>query len=371
MSQLKLGVMTLYLNNQKQIEERSYFRRLLTESKRLGIHAFLFTPEDVDHSRSKIYALHFDPVKKKWWRAWTSFPDMIFDRCRFQTTYRFRKLSEFRSRYPHLNYLNRPLSNKWRIYQLFAENPLISDHLPDTKLFRNIRQLFTFIAKHRVIFLKPVNGTGGRGILRIERIGRDTYYVRGRDAKRRIIPEQTVGIRTLTRKVYAWVKGKNYLLQKGIDISLSNGRVHDFRMLVQKNGSGMWQVTGCAGRIGAARSVTSNLHGGGKAVEMEKLLRERFCEDKKIAAIRETSQILAMDIVEQLEQKYGRLCELALDLAIDRDGGVWLLEINPKPGRNIFLQIQDYPAYRSAVTCPLEYAKWLHKELHKSTSEIM
>src|SRR5690606_7591780 len=223
---------------------------------------------------------------------------------------------------------------------------------------RNIRQLFTFMAKHRVIFLKPVNGTGGRGILRIERISQDTFHVRGRDARRRIIPEQTVGIRTLTRKVYAWVKGKNYLIQKGIDISLQNGRVHDFRMLVQKNGKGAWQVTGCAGRIGAARSITSNLHGGGIAIEMGKLLRERFREEKKIATIRETSKRLAMDIVAQLEQEYGRLCELALDLAIDPDGGVWLLEINPKPGRNIFLQIQDLPAYRTAVSSPLEYAKW-------------
>ncbi len=117
--------------------------------------------------------------------------------------------------------------------------------------------------------------------------------------------------------------------------------------------------------IGAARSITSNLHGGGIAVEMGKLLRERFREEKKIATIRETSKRLAMDIVAQLEQEYGRLCELALDLAIDPDGGVWLLEINPKPGRNIFLQIQDLPAYRTAVSSPLEYAKWLHKQ--KST----
>jgi glutathione synthase/RimK-type ligase-like ATP-grasp enzyme len=134
-------------------------------------------------------------------------------------------------------------------------------------------------------------------------------------------------------------------------------------MLVQKNGKGEWEVTGCAGRIGAARSVTSNLHGGGRAIEMEKLLRQRFASDKTIEKIRQTAEKLAMDIVDQLELEYGRLCELALDLAVDPDGHVWLIEINPKPGRNIFLQINDLEAYRTAIIRPLEYAKWLYKQL--------
>ena len=70
--------------------------------------------------------------------------------------------------------------------------------------------------------------------------------------------------------------------------------------------------------------------------------------------------------MDELERSYGRLCELALDLAVDRSGDVWLIEINPKPGRNIFLQIQDYDAYRTAVTRPLEYALWLHSKKFKA-----
>lgn len=365
MSQLKLGIMTLYLNNRKQIEEKSYLRRLLTESRNLGIEAFLFTPEDVDHTNARILAIHYDPGRGRWKKAWTDFPDMIFDRCRFQPTERFKQLNEFRSRYPQLHYLNRPLSNKWRIHQLFSQNPLIKHHLPDTKLFKNGSGLLRFIAKHRVVFLKPVNGTGGRGILRISKLDNHSYLIQGRDNERRIITEQTLGTRSLLRKAYAWAGSRNYLMQQGIDIFLRNGRVHDFRLLIQKNGSGKWEVTGCAGRVGAARSITSNLHGGGRAVEMEKLLRMRFDRDALIQSIREEAETLSKDIVNQLEEEYGRLCELALDLAVDRDGRVWLIEINPKPGRNIFLQVHDPETYRTAVVRPLEYARWLYKQLKK------
>lgn len=365
MSQLKLGVMTLYINNQRQIDERSFYRRLFVECNRMGINAFLFTPEDVDHQRMRIYAVRYDHRQRKWIRYWTEFPDLIFDRCRYQATERFTRLREFRSRYPQLHYMNRPLSNKWLIHRLFSQNPLIADHLPDTKLFKNGRSLLQFLSLHRTVFLKPVNGTGGRGILRIEKIGRATYQIRGRDAHRRIITEQTLDVRTMLRKAYAWTSGRKYLMQQGIDISLNNGRVHDFRMLVQKDGTGVWKITGCAGRIGAQNSVTSNLHGGGRAIEMDRLLNMRFNDEERIGQIQDNSKTLAMDIVDELEQEYGRLCELALDLAVDRDGKVWLIEINPKPGRNIFLQINDLIAYRTAIARPLEYAKWLHKKLNK------
>ena len=87
------------------------------------------------------HAIRYDPKQGRWVRAWTDFPDIIFDRCRFQATTRFLRLKEFRNRYPHLHYLNRPLANKWRIHELFSQNPLIAAHLPDTKLFKNGRSL--------------------------------------------------------------------------------------------------------------------------------------------------------------------------------------------------------------------------------------
>ena len=357
-----MGIMTLYLNDRRQIEEKTYFRRLLTESSMMGIDAFLFTPEDVHYGEDRIHAIRYDHRRRRWYRSWTGLPDIIFDRCRYQPTERFQRLKEFRSRYPHLQYLNRPLSNKWRIHQLFSENPLIKDHLPDTELYSNGKALLDFIAKHGVVFLKPITGTGGRGILRIEELPNRMYRIQGRDANRRIITEQTLSPRATMLKAQSWVNGRTYLMQQGIDVTLHNGRVHDFRMLVQKNSEGRWVKTGCAGRIGAARSVTSNLHGGGTAVEMVSLLKLRFTQDAFIRRIQETAETLAFDIVDQLEQVYGRLCELALDLAVDPEGHVWLLEINPKPGRNIFLQINDYLSYRTAVIRPLEYAMWLSKQ---------
>ena len=96
--------------------------------------------------------------------------------------------------------------------------------------------------------------------------------IEGRDKNRRIFGPQQVTKKELSQLVNQWSFANRYLLQQGLQLYLKNGRVHDFRVLIQKNGNGAWEVTGGAGRIGADRSITSNLHGGGEAVPMMPLL---------------------------------------------------------------------------------------------------
>ncbi|MNC74339.1 Endospore coat-associated protein YheD [compost metagenome] len=55
------------------------------------------------------------------------------------------------------------------------------------------------------------------------------------------------------------------------------------------------------------------------------------------------------------------MCELALDIAIDERGKVWLLEINPKPAREVFARIGNKGMYQKAIERPLEYALYLYK----------
>lgn len=363
MAQPVLGILTLYMNEQKQLEERSIFQKMITAGKKLGLEVFVFTPQDVRDQPQRIYALTYHPGHQRWSRKWVRFPHMIFDRCRIQNSYRFEQLKRFRAKYRHLLFLNRPLRNKWTIYQVLSDVPAFEPYLPKTKLYSSISEVQRMLKQHDIVYLKPINGTGGRGILRIERLkgSKQTVYVQGRDQMRRIIRPQRMTWTQLTMRLSSW-KGKGrYLVQQGISLKLPSGRVHDYRMLVQKDGTGEWALTGCAGRVGAAKSITSNLHGGGEAVRMESLLRQWIGDDHKIASVKEDAEHLGIEVAKFLEQRYGALCELALDLAIDRSGQVWLLEVNPKPAREVFARIGDRDTYNLAIRRPLEYAKWLYE----------
>lgn len=362
MSSPVLGIMTLYLNEHRALEERSIYRRMILEGRKRGLDIYVFTPADVHPGGKQIEAMVFHS-EKGWSREWRSFPDMIFDRCRIQRNRRFQQLLAFRERYGHLLFLNRPLRNKWTIHQTLLAKSAFREHLPDTVLFQSMSDVNRMLKGSSLIYLKPINGTGGRGILRIERRNNeaDTVLVQGRDQKRRIITPRKVHLSRLGSLLQHWNMKDKYLVQKGIQLQLPNGRVHDYRMLVQKNGEGQWELTGCAGRMGAEKSVTSNLHGGGQAVAMQRLMKQWITDEDLRAEINATAEKFGMDVASFLEDTYGNLCELALDLAIDKSGQIYLLEVNPKPAREVFARIGDQEMYSKAITQPLDYALWVYR----------
>ena len=215
-----------------------------------------------------------------------------------------------------------------------------------------------FIKQYPLVYLKPVDGSGGRGIVRITRGEDGNCELEGRNASRQIIAGSKLKIHAVPDRLASWGLASRYLIQQGIPLELADGRVHDFRLLIQKNGQGNWHVTGCAGRIGGGKSVTSNLHGGGEALAFHKLLHIRGLSADRIADIKQDMEHLAYLAAHQLEKKFGRLCELALDLAVGPDYRIWLLEVNPKPSREIFRLIEDHETYQLALRRPLEYAHW-------------
>ncbi|UQZ35905.1 ATP-binding protein [Paenibacillus sp. PK3_47] len=358
-----LGILTLYLNDAKQLEEKTVYRKMIIEGGKIGLDIFVFTPADVHAGKELIHALVYDTGSGKWSRKWRKFPDMIYDRCRIQRSQRFQQLLTFRSRYNHLTFLNRPLRNKWTIHQTFSQKSRFRQHMPATVLYQSSADLQRMLKISPVVYVKPINGTGGRGILRIERIkdGHSSFDIQGRRQNRQIITPRKVSLTRLDSIVRQWCIGGKFLVQQGIPLRLPGGRFHDYRMLVQKNGQGVWELTGMAGRVGAARSVTSNLHGGGHAVRAEKLLKEWLGSEEKAAKAMKAAEKLGLDAAAFLEESFGTLCELALDLAIDREGRIFVLEVNPKPAREVFARSGDSGTYRKALLRPLEYAMWVYK----------
>ncbi|GIO31384.1 endospore coat-associated protein YheC [Paenibacillus albilobatus] len=365
-----LGILTLYLNDHKALEEKPVYQKMIVEGQKIGLDVFVFTPMDVNDSKKKIYAMEYDVKKGVWGRRWRPFPDMIYDRCRIQKSARFTQLLKFRQRYNHLQFLNRPLRNKWTIYEVLSRRPEFNKYLPETRLFNGFADVHHMLKKTHVVYLKPINGTGGRGILRVERLKGDSYYyIQGRNHQRKIITPQKIHVSRLGSVLSGWSMKNRYLVQEGIAVDLPDGRVHDYRMLVQKNREGIWELTGIAGRVGARRSVTSNLHGGGHAVSFYRMMEQWIDDEEKRNKVQRRAERLGVEVASFLENQYGDLCELALDLAINKKGEIYLLEVNPKPAREVFSQIGNAELYRKAIVKPLEYALGLYERKHSPASE--
>ncbi|MEK3881759.1 YheC/YheD family protein [Paenibacillus sp. PL2-23] len=364
MTQPVLGILTLYLNDAGVLEERDYYRKMTVEGRKLGLHIIVFTPQDVHDKTNLVRAQYYDPESKLWRRKWTKFPDMIFDRCRIQRSARFNQLLKFRSKYAGRVFLNRPLRNKWAIHSILSKDSRFKVYLPKTRYLDSLQDVHDMLKAHTLLYLKPINGTGGRGILRIERTKSGMLLVQGRDPNRRIVEPVRMNASRLNGYLADWnLKDSQYIVQQGIQLKLASGRVHDYRLLVQKDGTGEWTVTGCAGRIGAFGSITANLHGGGKAVKMDQLLRVWIKDEERIARVKEEVERFGIGVAQYLELCYDALCELAIDIAIDRNGRIWMIEVNPKPAREVFIRAGEKDVYHKAIVKPLEYALWKYKRI--------
>ncbi len=356
-----LGVLAVYRSSKQVLEERSFFKQLIIAGKSLDVDVYIFTPNQVDERNNRIYAHSYDPSHGQWTRKWIPYPDLFYDRTRYQSDAHYKEVTQFKKRNPNLRFISVPLTNKWNLHQVLVRKPSMKSFLPSTKLYLRFNDLRQELLQHGLVFLKPINGTGGRGILRIQRLLNGNYAIQGRTQSRRIIAEQRVNMPKLRAMIIQMKASKRFIIQQGIDLRLTTGNVHDYRLLIQKNGSGKWEMTGCVGRIGALRSVTSNLHGGGRAMPMLKLLKIWFKNEKQATTVAKDMERFSYQLVETLESSYGRLCELALDIAIDHSGRVWLLEVNTKPAREIFARVGDQSTYRKAVRRPIEFAKWIYQ----------
>lgn len=349
MEKLRIGILTW--REKSTFSEPRYFRQLIHEGERLGCQVYLFSPQDVE-AKSKTINGYVPNGAKGWKRIRAAWPDVVIDRYRYTPTEAFKRYVTFRRQKLFL-YANNRLANKWKVHQVLLQYQPMQRWLPDTRLYSKAA-LRTMIGEHPILYVKPVNGTGGRGILRIERDAQG-FRLLGRDQKRAKRVFHSKVLSTLLNRVERWVGGGYYIIQQGLSLELKPGRSVDMRLLLQKNQQGEWAITGHAMRVGGAKSATSNLHGGGRAQDSRSFLTTRFAPEKVQAILAECEQ-LAFRTAAAIEQHFGRMLELGLDIGIDTSGQVWLIEVNPKPGREIFREVGQLALYRQAIRKPIQYA---------------
>ncbi|MFD2370851.1 YheC/YheD family protein [Brevibacillus sp. GCM10020057] len=365
---LKKTIGILAWREGKRFGEPHYLRQLVRAGRSLGAEVYVFSHQDVYAREKKIRG--FVPGSAGGWESrWYAWPQIVIDR------YRRRVPAYMKLRHSGLfEFANSPFSKKWRVTQLLTDDSRVRHWIPETFVYSPAK-MRKMLEQHLIVYVKPGNGTGGRSILKVsakgggyELSGRDKSYARKTARLRRA---DDVG-----RWVKRWVEeqrisGGNFLVQQGLDLELVRGRVADVRLLIQKDGNGEWRVTGCGVRVGKSGSSTSNLHGGGKAFPFHLLVARRFGEDRAQQILREC-HTMAHAIARVLEEHFGRMMEFGLDIGVDVNGRVWLIEVNPKPGREIFRQMGAMDLYAEAVSRPVQFALYLlaEKEAKDSSKTV-
>lgn len=342
--------------------EAAFCRRLCSIGGRQGVCVYVFCLAWITAGNGggiPAYTYEYGT----WVHKWLPRPDIVYDRSfthdRKQQLRKQRLLSRLSAEHPFI-YLTRGLAGKWAVYQALRNCPEAAVHLPETVLYEGPSQLAEWLRAHEgEAFLKPRNGTHGKRTLYVKLLSQgEEIRIMGRSGRntvfRRRFPLRKAGLEWIDR----FAGTRPFLIQPYLQLNSAAGEPFDVRALMQKNEKGAWSLTGMAVRAGQKDTLTSNLHGGGTAHRALPFLIREFGEDGGKAADN-TIRKLSLLIPQYLETHFGRLAELGLDFGVDRQGNVWLLEVNSKPGRSSFFRIGDPESAKKSFENPISYARYL------------
>ena len=356
-----VGIMVCPKAGDPPFPEKGYFRSLSLIGRQIGLSVIVFFPNRLDWERRRVVGYMYSPSRKRWMKSFYPLPKVVYDRCFYPNPviyamYRepIRRLMESRE----TTFLGFGLKGKWPVYQMLSQDAEIRRHLPETELMRSPADAARWLEMYGELILKPQGGSHGKGVLHIAASNSGRYTVRGRSLRNELIQTSFPTIRKLLVWVKAFTSSRPFVLQRYLTLTTERGEAFDIRALVQKNEKGLWELTGTAVRLGLPGSVTSNLHGGGRAAETLPFLNSRWGKEKAPDIMKQIED-LAQRIPGVLEQHHGRLAELGIDIGVDEEGQVWVLEVNSKPGRSAFAALPDKQAKLSSVRNPILYARYL------------
>ncbi len=233
--------------------------------------------------------------------------------------------------------------------------------------------LRAFLTRYDHVYIKPRVGSLGTGVMEIGRTAGGREVIRTLDATYETRSAGPAMDRIMALTAGARAEPMGCLVQQGIPVEPADERRFprfDLRLLMQKNGRSRWSLTGLAARVGQTSGPTANLSNGARSEEAEPVLDAVYgCPLRK--EILRRAEEASFAACRLLDAELGPIGEVGLDIVPDADGLPWIIEINARPGRNVFRRIarsEDVPApvrqrygaiRRRSVARPFEYAKAL------------
>jgi hypothetical protein len=336
-----VGIMTTGIRNHptKPLGQRTgFFLRYVLTQRDVPVSCCVFSPAEISRTKRRVNGYFLRKRNGKWvWEAHQiPYPNVVFNRV-FRRGEKLKFVIEGRDLLERtgVKVFNPFTFNKWRIHELISNDMEVQSYIPESVLNPSLHRLAELLKKYRLIYLKPVEGYLGLGIFQLtlekNRIA-CRYNQGGRNHLRRFS-----NLRSLIQHCF---KGKGlggYIAQQGIQLLQMDRRNIDFRVHVNRDRHGKWQMTGIAAKIAGKGSVTTHVRTGGNILAYEQVLDHFFSAEQQqivkrninLAVIR-----LARAIESHLPQYVG---EIGFDIGVDQSGHPWMFEANSQPGRHVFV----------------------------------
>ncbi|WP_307254081.1 YheC/YheD family protein [Croceifilum oryzae] len=216
---------------------------------------------------------------------------------------------------------------------LLKKNPLIAKNIPDTQVL-TLRSLHKMLGRYRMLYIKPNNSCQGKGIVRIERHRQNRVILMSSDHG------NTLTAPLHAQKIFDHIQefrmDRPYLIQQGIHSLTKNHNLFDLRVhLIRQKWT--WKIVGIAGRVASEHLIVTNYNHGVEYKPIRKLLKNDldYLPPKAKKTV-EKIRALSLQAAHTISRAYPKWNEFGIDIGIDRDGHIWIYEVNIHPSIKIF-----------------------------------
>ncbi|QPC45970.1 YheC/YheD family protein [Mangrovibacillus cuniculi] len=328
----------------RPIGERSrFFSKLLTAQKTISVCAYIFGEEHIDWENKLINGYYFTE-EDGWKQAVYPFPSVIYDRLPNRKSERLKRSRIVKERMETeftIPWYNPGFFDKLAIFERLDAEEQIQHYLPETQSAESIFQLEQMLRKYPSIYVKPIHGSLGKGIVQFYYEKKEgMYYARyERNEVQKL--QKSVALEPLIKQALRGRPLQRFLVQQGIPLHINEGQVVDFRVHTNKDQHGVWQVTAIAAKRAGSGSATTHVKNGGKIVSLQELFEDLSTRQEVQKKLKKAALELSLSLERQLS---GVIGEVGFDFGMDTDGRIWFFEANSKPGRSIFSHV-DHREY--------------------------
>jgi hypothetical protein len=241
---------------------------------------------------------------------------------------------------------------KWKKTQWLLEDQYLKQYVPNTELF-NKYTLELMLDKYAVVYLKPSKGSGGKRIARIFHTPGGTYMVfKGLKKKKSFS-----SLERLYKHLQVFSRNKKYVLQRGISLEHTEGCPFDLRVMVQKRSNGDWSTTAVFAKVGKPGKVVNNYHQGGSLKGLQETLKGADYTDREVREMQRRLDEMGVQAGRCFDRYRDGFHELGLDVAVDRRGKLWILEVNTKPAIRPLKSFMNSRVYKRIVKLAKLYGR--------------
>ncbi|NOV02005.1 YheC/YheD family protein [Paenibacillus planticolens] len=231
-------------------------------------------------------------------------------------------------------------TSKWSKYKVMRKSKELRAYLPETAWLKE-SAFWRMMNKYDQVIIKPTGSYGGHGVIRFKKTEASEYELHD-GAKKKTFRNQAQVNAYLKRKT-----GKSFIVQQRIRLATVKRRPFDLRVMVQRRPSSRWQVTGKLAKVAGAGFIVTNIRmSGGKVIPVEQAIQRSQLKTMRTEDLLAQLDKVALKSAAKLAPSYPWVKTMGIDMAFDKDGHVWIIEVNYAPMLELFLKLKDKSMFR-------------------------